>query len=167
MKVTTKNAIYLQTKDLIFMKNDLNVLPDYFIEKYFSPQNISTIKRKRKYDFIKIQDPREIRFIKRQDYLLDYVNFAEMSIDMIRAYAADYSRETQQYLESLELEDLDEVDSQISIVTNKIREFTLEDLDGILAIRMGNIDIDIPSQKALGRTIQKVRRLVNNIKKSI
>lgn len=164
MKVTTKNAVYVQVKDLEFMNNILKILPMSLQEKFFG-ENRGNYN---KYDFVKLKEPMELGFIREQGYLTDYKYFDQKTVDMVIEDVSDYESETEEYLRYLEdVEGLNKQEADEAMLVYKIQNYTLDDLRGILAFKRGEIDIDLPSGNPIKMAAQRVLRAADNMKKCI
>ncbi len=150
MKISTKHSMYVQKKDLEFLKYIVRLLPPSISQKIFENKDLDPDDYD-KYDFFEFTDEEDIAFFRSLDWLIDYSEFNELD------------REDQREIGKKVAERYDEVARIIHHMNDKdddykktLQEYTilsyqitiLEDIsdinNGLLKIKMPNTKVSIP-----------------------
>lgn len=153
MKILTKNIVYVQKKDLEFLKYIVRILPPSIGQKIFENKDLDPDDYD-KYDFFEFTDDDDIAFFRSLDWLIDYTQVKDSKNDNLRQIAEKVAIK------------YDEVARRLYSMTEKdenykstLQEYTLlsyqiatiEDIsdinNGLLKINIPNTKVSIPKLK--------------------
>lgn len=162
MKITTKNSIYVQKKDLEFLNYTIRILPPSIIQKVFENKDLDPDDYD-KYDFFEFTDGEDIAFFRSLDWLIDYSEFNELDQEDQRQIGKKIAERYDEVAKNIHhMKDKDDdykkTLQEYTILSYQIT--TLEDIsdinNGLLKIKMPNTKVSIP--KLIKNLISKVSK---------
>jgi hypothetical protein len=148
MKIITKGGVYVQKKDIYFLKQSNLIIPSSIFMKILR-KKITLIDdiEKSKNDFVKFTNLEEIEFFSGIDWMIDYYEFKDLLEDEIIE------------LEQVILGEMEEIADKFNAMTEnkkkdninmffqfKLLDFKINSLREILDFKKGSIFIRLPSK---------------------
>jgi hypothetical protein len=148
MKIITKGGVYVQKKDIYFLKQSNLIIPSSIFMKILR-KKITLIDdiEKSKNDFVKFTNLEEIEFFSGIDWMIDYYEFKDLLEDEIIE------------LEQVILGEMEEIAGKFNAMTEnkkkdninmffqfRLLDFKINSLREILDFKKGSIFIRLPSK---------------------
>ena len=150
MKISTKNSMYVQKKDLEFLKDIVRLLPLSISKKIFENKDLDTDDYDI-YDFFEFTDEEDIEFFRSLDWLIDYTQVKDLENDELRQIATIVAQrydEVARKLHSINQKDEGYRNTIEECTLLSYQITTLEDIadinSGLLKIKMPNTKVSIP-----------------------
>ena len=95
-----QEVVYVQKYDMMFIMHNCDSLPAALMEDFFS--DIVIINGDNRFEFVRFTDPSEVEFFKKQDWIIDYADYKDLTeeeimekgmgvIDEINAVAQEFN----------------------------------------------------------------------------
>lgn len=150
MKISTKNAIYVQKQDLEFLKYRLRSLPSSINDKIFENVELDPDDFD-KYDFFKFEEEEDIEFFKSLDWLIDYTAVKDLGIEELKYIGENLVKKFEEvacFLYSIDEKSDDYKKTILDYTVLQYQNATLSDIfdlkNGLLKIKLPNTRIHLP-----------------------
>ena len=80
-KENNEEVAYVQKGDLGFMMHSCDGVPAAFLDEFFN--NIVIINGDNRREFVRFNNPKIVKWLKDQDWIIDYRNYVKLSEDSI------------------------------------------------------------------------------------
>lgn len=164
MKIITKNAVYVQKKDIAYLRH--TKLPIFWpLSLKIFGNELSLLEEKEEYEFIKFSKQKEIGFFKNLDWIIDYNDIKELTesqlMDLFYKNEIDRKKVEQKLnaMSSLEREK-----NKNLIMLLAFLNFKMCSLKDILLFKQGILQIKFPeitdnslendSRKSIGKMVR-------------
>lgn len=159
MKITTKNYIYIQKRDLVLLKDIYRILPENIINKVFNeyPSNIYDYNE---FDFIKFTDTDIINYFEYLDCISEYKELQTLTKQELVELGISWSKAYDSTARTLYSLEKDDPNYENILYQYKTLEFKVLSFRHIIDFFNGLIDMPLPfpfNQKF------KTKQLINKI----
>lgn len=163
MKIIDKDCVYVQKKDLLFLYKMTFFVPSSIFIKIF--KNSFKIDDNTKNDFIKIDEPEQIEFIKKIDWVIDYNEIKDKSLEEVLNLCQNVALERNELASRFDFvseEECEYIDNQCEILDYKI--YSLRE---ILWFKQGHVHINLPQGIDYPESYKKNQNGVKKLIKSL
>lgn len=145
MKLFRNNKVYVQMNDVMFAMNHSNAIPLVIINQIFT--GVVIVTNDNENDFVSFDDKAAIDYFRKLDFILDYDDYKDLSIEKLDAKAEIILKKIK-----------DIVNKYNSLSSKKIREnqelineyekleYVINYLGEIRGIKIGTNHMDIPGE---------------------
>lgn len=138
MKVLLGNSLYVQKKDILFLKNVNVSIPANIIDENINFKNGN--------EFIKIDDEVGIEFFKNIDFIIDYVMYKDITLEEYRAIDDEITKKIldMEYRFN-NMSEREAMEHLYFVEENEKLEYKMNALMELVYLRSGYVDILLPS----------------------
>ena len=136
-----KEVIYVQKGDMAFIMRSSDSVPASFLDDFFT--DIIIINGYNKDDFIKFSKPEQIKYLKEQEWIIDYREFMKYNEDEIKEKGQEVLEKMNTIAFIFNNSDSDEERFKLHI-KYELLEYELQSIKEFLWYRQGHIDLSIP-----------------------
>ena len=173
MKIIMNDCVYVQKNDLIYLWNhEQEILSSIFMKVFGN--GIVVVNDSNRYDFVKFDDPNEIKYFRNLDWIVDYNSVKDLSeeefIKLGEEIALEMNVLANKFNEMSEIESIKHLDI---VDTHGKLEFKMSSLRDILWFKQGYIKMTLPDdvdyssgydmknkkEKGLKRILSKLKKL--------
>lgn len=172
MKIITDNTTYVQKNDMTYLLNTDQAIPASIFMKFFGNDAIIIDDRNR-YEFVCFDDPKEIEFFKKMDWMIDYNEVKDLSEEEIFALGKSAWSERNRLVAQYNAMTPNERSENQNIASQcELLEFKAFSLRDILWFKQGHITmelpkgIDLPAGMKQGKGIKKLFKTIFHKKKN-
>ena len=144
MKIITDRCIYVQ-------KSDIDVLGTYPIPMPLSiylkycKDSMNLCEGNSVYSFIKFEDKNEIEFFKKLNWIVDYDEYKQLSVDELMELGKNLSHKSRELASTYEaMSDEEKLDNRSLFIKHELLEYKIHSIAEILWIKFRLIRISIP-----------------------
>lgn len=165
MKISTKDAIYVQKKDLEFLKFQARALPSSINQKIFE-NSMLDLDDYDKYDFLMFENEEDIEFFKSLDWLIDYTEIKDLENDELRQIGENLVKRNDEVAKKLySIEEKDE-SYKSTIQEYMLLSYQITTLSDISDMNNGMLKIKLPNTNDtnnIDNTKVNIPKLIKNI----
>lgn len=145
MKITTKDAVYVQRKDIAFLNSTDIAIPFTIYSKTFY-DDINIIDDSNKYEFVKFDGEHEIKFIKNMDWMIDYSELKDKSEEELIELGRSITEEKNKIAIVYNAMTYEEkIKNQDMVNKCDLLEFKMYSLRDFIWFKQGRLNIELPS----------------------
>lgn len=164
MKIITNNSIYVQKNDIAYLNSSTLEIPASIFMKVFN-KDVVIIDDSNRYEFVEFNAPEEIEFLKNIDWIIDYNEVKNLSLEEIISLGqniADEKNSIARHFNSMELEERKENMNMVSECENL--DFKIYSLRDFLWFKQGHLNFDLPKDISSPEKKEKgIKRLIKSI----
>ena len=161
MKIIHDNLAYIQKGDLRVIFNFSNlVIPNSLVKKAFSEYNM--VDRNNKDEFILIVDKEEIDFLKTVDFVIDFTEVKNKSIEELNLLKNNIINDYSKVLSIFNSLDENGKNKNISLYLKlNLFEYKIYSIEKVIQYKQGKIKLNLP--KGEGLKEKKTKTLLNRL----
>ena len=154
MKVFKENSVYVQLNDLVKLLSLSDGVPDTILKKIHTEEEI-IVDDNNRFEFIKFDLPEEVFFFKRQDWIIDYDNYKDLTDEKLEKIAHELYLNSEGVVRKFN--DLSKSEQESIYGRNMLEEHVklrhiIHDLRHLSAYKSGVMNMEIPGEE-LGEVI--------------
>ena len=161
MKIIHDNLAYIQKGDLRVIFNFSNlVIPNSLVKKAFSEYNM--VDRNNKDEFILIVDKEEIDFLKTVDFVIDFTEVKNKSIEELNLLKNNIINDYSKVLSIFNSLDENGKNKNISLYLKlNLFEYKIYSIEKVIQYKQGKIKLNLPKGEELKE--KKTKTLLNRL----
>lgn len=161
MKIIHDNLAYIQKGDLRVIFNFSNlVIPNSLVKKAFSEYNM--VDRNNKDEFILIVDKEEIDFLKTVDFVIDFTEVKNKSIEELNILKNNIINDYSKVLSIFNSLDENGKNKNISLYLKlNLFEYKIYSIEKVIQYKQGKIKLNLPKGEELKE--KKTKTLLNRL----
>lgn len=157
MKIIQDNAIYVQKVDLEFLKYDARILPENILKSIFENPQID-LDDYEKYDLFKFDEPQDVEFFQKLDFIVDYTVIQDYNNDELKKYAETCQNEFESIAQQLYNADKNDLEYATMSFRYKVLSYRQISLYHIGEFKHGLLDMPLPKTNKQG-----IKKLINKV----
>lgn len=149
MKVFKDNSVYVQMNDLVKLLTLSEGVPDTILKKLHTEDEL-VVDDNNRIEFIKFDLPEEVFFFKRQDWIIDYDNFNNLSDETLEKIAHGFFLDSETIVNrfnSLSKEEQNSNFGRNMLMEHVKLRHIVHDLRHLSAYKSGVMNMEIPGEE--------------------
>ncbi len=169
MKIITEDAVYLQKEDIAYFNQFLNTYEDKNdIPKFMRlfRHEIFILTEKNRYDFVEFRNKEEIEYIKTIEWIIDYNNTKDMTIEQITEYCQQILKERYRIAdEYIAMSEEEKIENRTMAIQCAIYEYVINSLASMVYFKMGDIKMKLPKKVRYPKEVRKInpKKMIKSI----
>ena len=157
MKIITDNATYVQRNDIAYLnQTDFKIPASIFLKTYQA--GIHYTDDTNRYEFVKFDQPNEIEFFKKMDWILDYNQVKNLAVDDLFLLELQWTEEMDRIAINFNhMSKAQQAQHQDMITRYNLLEFRSLSLEDYIRFREGNLEMSLPEE------VSKEESILDNI----
>ncbi|MBR1413437.1 MAG: hypothetical protein IJ574_02055 [Bacilli bacterium] len=165
MKIVTDKEVYVQKNDIAYLNSTDISIPVSIYLKTFG-ENGGIINDNNRFEFVKFDDKNEIDFFKNLDWIIDYNEIKDLSIEQLINLGQSLTEDKNNKAKKFNAMSEEEKEKHMDIVDDcELLDFKIYSLRDIIWYKQGALEFAMPTEEIVkeeqqGSIISKIKRLL-------
>lgn len=153
MKIITKNCAYVQKVDISYLINSDLKIPETIYLKICC----ENINKNNKYEFIKFENPDEIKYFKKINWIIDYNDIKNLTEDQMIKMCQNIVLEINKIADKFNtMTDKKKEKHKDLIEKSELLNYKMHSLRDALWFKQGHIDMSMPKNSDNKKTLKNI-----------
>lgn len=162
MKIITENKVYVQKNDIAYLNRTDMPIPASIFMKVFG-QGVVIIDDRNRYEFVEFTEPEEIKFFKKQDWIIDYNEVKDLSETELIELGQNMTKKSNEIVEKYNsMTQKERRKNREMVVLYELLWYKIHSLKDLLLYKKGKLKMTMPTEVS-----QTVIERKNNIPRLI
>lgn len=166
MKIITNEKVYVQRNDISTLLHFSNTLPNEVVNEVFSDVFICTLNNR--HEFMEFSNPNTIEYFKKLDYILDYDEVKDLSVEDLNKLYLSVDKEISNLLIEFENLSTEEQEKKYAYYVNiiNLKNYKLSSINDYTLYKKGKLKIKMPAATKMSiskeeKTKKRIRSIFN------
>jgi len=146
MKIFTKNSVYVQKNDIVYLNTYDLPIPASIFTKVFG-KNITIINDSNRYEFVRFDNQTEIDFFQKMDWIIDYNELKDLNEkDIVDITQNIITKINNMITEFNSMQKKDKINNMNMLIQCELLKYKVNSLSDFILFKQGKINMKLPTE---------------------